>query len=268
MRGVAHVGVLRALRAHAIAPDMYVGTSVGSFVAALAAGGMSPQEIEEVARSIRPDDILDYSWWGLLWKRRRATALCRGRALHDFVRRTLPQDDFARLLVPLYVFTVNLDTGQETVFGMEGFTQVPIHDAVVASCSIPGIFPPKRIHGYRFVDGSLTDSLPIKVALYHRADVVIAVYLDVLDATSPPARNGEATGISTVIARAQTILSRALLEWSLRYFDRSKVILIRPNVAKHGLFEFDDLDRLIAEGERAAETALDDPAAASRLRTD
>lgn len=257
MRGLAHIGVLKALRRRGIVPDTYVGTSVGSLIGAMAAGGMAPEEIEEVGLSVRSEDILDYSWWSLLWRRRRARALCRGRALHDFVRRVLPVDDFARLQVPLYVFAVNLDTGQEVTFGMAGFTEVPIHDCVVASCSIPGIFAPKRISRYHFVDGSLTDSLPIKVAVYLRAQRILAVHLDALGAGSAGRWADGSLGISAILTQAQAIQSQALVGWSLRHFERAPVVLVRPNVAGHGLFAFGEARSLIEEGERAAEEVLD-----------
>ena len=57
MKGLAHIGALKALHRHGIVPDEYIGTSVGSFIAAMAAGGLSPDQIEDIGLSIRREDI-------------------------------------------------------------------------------------------------------------------------------------------------------------------------------------------------------------------
>jgi NTE family protein len=82
MKGLAHIGALKALHRHGIVPDEYIGTSVGAYIAALAAGGLSADQIEDIGLSIRRGDILDYDWLGLLWKRGSSRSLYRGKALH------------------------------------------------------------------------------------------------------------------------------------------------------------------------------------------
>ncbi len=253
MKGLAHIGALKALHRHGLIPDEYVGTSVGGFIAALAAGGMSPSQMEEMALSLRAKDILDYDWKTLLFRRSRARSLYRGKALHDFVRRTLPEDRFDRLRHPLYITSVDLGTGQEVIWGLPGYTEIPVHDCVVASCSIPGIYPPKRINQYYFVDGGLVDTLPVKVAVYTKADLIVAVYLE------PPevsARRVERRGMGAILEQSQSILSRVLLRHNLHYFEKSPIVLIQPRVAEHGIFEFRDAAAVMAAGEEATEAAL------------
>lgn len=252
-KGLAHIGVLKVLERYGIAPDEYVGTSVGAYIGALAAGGMSAGEIEDVALSLRRGDILDYNWLGLLVHRGRARSLYRGKALHDFIRRTLPVDRFDRLPRPLYVTSVELASAREVIWGMPGYREVPIHDCVVASCAIPGIFPPKRINQHYFVDGSLVDTLPVKVAAYNKADLILAVYLEPRDAV---ASGIERKGIAAILQQSQSILSRTLARHNLRYFEREPIVLIQPRVADHGMFEFDHTAEVIRAGEEAAEAAL------------
>lgn len=254
MKGLAHVGVLKALRAWGVEPDEYVGTSAGSYVAALAAGGLAPDEIEETALSIRKADILDSNWLSLLWKRGEARSLYRGKAFHDFVRRTLPVDRFPELRKPLYMTAVNLTRAEEVIWGMPGLTEVPIHDCVVASCSIPGIFPPKRITRYYFVDGSLADTLPIKVAVYLNAEIIIGVYLESFDREH--SRANPPVGISDVLMQSQMVLSRTIFQHNLRHFQEAPLVLIRPFVGGFGMFQFEETAALIAEGERAANEVL------------
>jgi len=253
MKGLAHIGALKALHRHGIVPDEYIGTSVGGYIGALAAGGLSPDQIEDIGLSIRRHDILDYDWLGLLYKRGLSRSLYRGKALHDFFRRTLPIDRWDDLSKPLYVTSVDLGSGREVIWGMPGYREIPVHDCVVASCSIPGIYPPKKINEYHFVDGSLVDTLPIKVAVYTKADLILAVYLEPPDA---PATRIEKKGVAAILQQSQSILSRTLVRHNLHYFDRAPIVLIQPNVADHGIFDFEENAACIRAGELAAEVTL------------
>lgn len=254
MKGIAHVGVLKVLAKYGIEPDEYIGTSVGSLIGALAAGGLSPEQVEEVALNVHREDILDWNWIGLLWKRGRASSTNRGRAIHDFVRRVLPVDRFDQMKKPLYVTSVDLHTGREVVWGMPEFREVPVHDCVVASCAIPGVFPPKKILRYSFVDGSIVDTLPVKVAVYNKAEIIIASYLQ-----SQQSFRGKATaeaGIASVFEQALSIWSRTLTRHNLNYFSNFPIALIEPHVWNHGMFEFRRTAEVIAAGVTAAETTL------------
>lgn len=253
MKGLAHVGALKVLHRHGLVPDEYVGTSVGSYIAALAAGGLSPAQMEEVALSIRAKDILDYDWTTLLFRRSRARSLYRGKALHDLVRRTLPVDRFDLLPHPLFVSSVDLGTGREVIWGLPGYTEVPIHDCVVASCSIPGVYPPKKINQFYFVDGGLVDTLPVKVAVYTKADLIVAVYLEPPDVS---ARRVERRGMGAILEQSQSILSRALLRHNLHYFEKAPIVLVQPRVGDYGLFEFRNAAAIVAAGEEATVAAL------------
>lgn len=253
MKGLAHIGVLKALRDWGIEPDEYIGTSVGSFISALSAGGMNPEQVEDVGLSVTKSDIIDFNWLGLLWKRGGTRSLWRGKAFHDFVRRKLPVDRFEDLKKPLYMTAVNLTRGEEVIWGMPGLTQVPIHDCVVASCAIPGLYPPKKINRYYFVDGSLVDTLPIKVAVYLNAGLIIAVYLE---SSEPGGRMPPPVGMAGTLLQSQSILSRTLFQHNLRHFQEAPLVLVQPKIYGRGMFEFEDTAAVIAEGERAAHEAL------------
>lgn len=254
MKGIAHIGVLKVLHRLGIEPDEYIGTSVGSLIGALAAGGLSPAEIEDVALALRRQDILDWNWLGLLFKRSRAKSTHRGKALHDFVRRVLPVDRFDDLKRPLFLTSVDLHSGREVVWGMPGLREVPIHDCVVASCSVPGVFPPKRIYRQFFVDGSIADTLPVKIAVYNKAELIFAVYLQ-----SDLSFRGHAVteaGMASIFEQSLSIWSRTLTRHNLNYFSGANIILIEPRIWNHGMFEFRKTRDVIEAGARAAELTL------------
>lgn len=253
MKGLAHIGALKALYRHGIVPDEYVGTSVGSYIAALAAGGLSPEHIEEIGVSIRRKDILDYDWLGMICRPGRARSLYRGKALHDFFRRTLPIDRWDQLRRPLYVTSVDLGSMQEVVWGMPGYREIPVHDCVMASCSIPGIYPPKKINDYHFVDGSLVDVLPVKIPVYTKADLIIAVYLEPREV---PATRVEKKGAAAILQQSQSILSRTMVRHNMHYFEKAPIVLIQPHVSEYGIFDFENNAAVIRAGELAAEVTL------------
>jgi NTE family protein len=135
---------------------------------------------------------------------------------------------------------------------MPGLTEIPLHDCVVASCAIPGIFPPKRISRFSFVDGSLVDTLPVKIAVYNRADLIIAVFLECIGSPMDQPLNG----LASILGRSQSILSRTLMRLNLDHFNRAPIILIQPDVGAVGMFEFEKAGSLVDEGERAAREVL------------
>ena len=172
------------------------------------------------------------------------------------MRRILFEDRFERLKRPLYVTAVNLDTGEEVVWGMPGFTELPVHDAVVSSCSIPGIYPPKRIANAWFVDGGVADAVPVKVAAYNKAELIVAVYLDNLNGAAPGAEPAAEQGAAAIIAQAQNILSRTLFNQAVHRFKDQPVVWVRVSVAGYGLFDFKQTQHLIRIGELAAASAF------------
>ena len=254
LKGLAHIGVLKVLASHGIIPDEYVGTSVGSIVAALAAGGLRPEEIERIALSIRRSDILDYDWKGLLLRRSKVRSLYRGDALRAWLRRVLPVGRFDRLLKPAFFTSVDMITCQEVTWGAPGTRHLPLADCVAASCAIPGFYPPMEIEGRNYVDGTLVDALPLRAATASASDLILAVYLDEVDTTPMPALPG--LGIGAILEQAQSIMSLNLLSLRLNHFSQAPVTIIRPHVRSHRMFQFDKTREVIRAGEEAALQAL------------
>jgi len=261
LKGLAHIGVLKVLATHGIVPDEYVGTSVGSVVAALAAGGLMPEEIERIALDIRRADILDYDWKGLILRRGRVRSLYKGVALRSWLRRVLPVDRFDQLLKPAYFTSVDINSGEEIVWGRPASSDLPLHLCVAASCAIPGIYPPIEVGGRNCLDGSLVDTLPVRSTTAGPSDLILAVYLDEVEPAN--ARSIHRLGIGAILEQAQSIVSQTLLHLRLHRFNRAPVVIIRPQVRSHGMFQFDRTDEVIRAGEEAALKAIaTDPALA------
>jgi NTE family protein len=161
-RGFAHVGVIKALDAAGIHADIVVGSSSGSVVAAIYAGGRDAQALEAMALGIEDGDLIDVTLFG--------PGRVQGEALQNFVNQALGNRSIEALDRAFAVVATERATNTMTIFN-RGNTGL----AVRASSSIPNVFWPVLIEGREYVDGGVTSRVPVAVARRMGADVVIAV---------------------------------------------------------------------------------------------
>ncbi len=257
LRGLAHVGVLKAIQALGIPIHEYLGTSMGSIICALAAGGMDIQEMERLALALKDEGILDLSLTHFVRTALRARSVYKGEKLQQYIERIVPIDSFKLLDKPLLVNSVELSRGEEVFWGSEGFDDIPIHEAVYGSCALPGIFPPLVVDGSQYVDGGILTNLAIRMARQRNADLIIAVNLG-LPALSRAHEVPEQRGIIDILLQSNAITMRRILQLQLRDFYEYPVIMIEPHIPTRRMFDFDETDRSIRAGERAALNVLRD----------
>jgi NTE family protein len=257
LRGLAHIGVLKAIRALGVPIHEYIGTSMGSLICALAAGGMDNQEMERRALSLKSSDILDFDALRLLTSGFKAIALHRGKRLHHYIENIIPIDSFKLLDKPLLVNSVELRSGEEVFWGSEGYDDIPVHEAVYSSVALPGIFPPSRLGNSYYVDGGIGTNLPVHIARRRSADLIIAVNLG-MSALGGPPEPVEPSGIIDMISQSSGIMMRRILQLQLREFYEYPLILIEPHSPTWRMFDFNEIDRSIRAGERAALNVLRD----------
>ena len=161
-RGFAHIGVIKALEAAGIRVDLVVGSSSGSVVAALYAGGNDAHALEAMALGLVDSDLIDFTLFG--------PGRVQGDALQDYVNKALANRSIEALSRPFAVVATERTSNTMTVFN-RGNTGL----AVRASSSIPNVFWPVLIEGREYVDGGLTSRVPVAVAQRMGADVIIAV---------------------------------------------------------------------------------------------
>ncbi len=165
-RGLAHIGVLRALENANIQPDYLAGTSMGGVIAAGYAAGLSPDDLEQIA--------LKYASVRKLWRLADPTlprrGLFQGERLLTFFDKQMKGATFADLRIPLTLIAVDLNNGQE-VHLQEG----SVAEAVRATVSVPGLLTPVENNGQRLVDGGLLNNVPVDVVRKMGSDVILAV---------------------------------------------------------------------------------------------
>jgi NTE family protein len=228
-RGFAHIGVIKSLEAQGIVPDIVVGTSAGSVVGALYAGGMSGFEMQKLALQMEEGMVLD---WTLPNR-----GVLKGEALQAFINQKLRNQSIQKLPKPLGVVATDLQSGEMVLF-RQGNTGM----AVRASSTLPGIFQPVEISGRDYVDGGLTSPVPAQAARTMGADFVIAVDI------SNVGRREKLTGTMDVMLQTFAIMGHAISQHELEDAD----VVIRPKTAAISSTDFEDRHLAILEGEKAA----------------
>jgi len=166
-RGWAHIGVLRALAAAGIAPDVVCGTSIGSLVGGAYLGGQL-DILETWVRSITWLDVV-----GLMDVTLRRGGVIAGEKLFAGLRKLHPDVRIEALPKPFAAVATDLATGRE-LWLQHG----ALLDAVRASSSLPGLLRPVRLGNQWLVDGGLVNPVPVSVCRALGAEVVIAVNLN------------------------------------------------------------------------------------------
>ncbi|MDO9219077.1 MAG: patatin-like phospholipase family protein [Lacisediminimonas sp.] len=236
-RGFAHVGVIKALEAQGIVPDLIVGTSAGSVVGALYAAGNTGFALNKLALEMDEAAISD---WAVPWFS-RSTGLIKGDAIQNYINRAVNNLPLEKMKIRFAVAATDLATGAPILFE-RGNTGI----AVRASSAVPGIFQPVRIGERLYVDGGLVSPVPVRFAREMGADFVIAVNIS---AEPEPQPSG-----STLDMLLQTfsIMGQTINGYELRDAN----VVIRPALGAMRGSDFAGRNLAILAGERAVANAL------------
>ena len=233
-KGFAHIGVIKMLEANGITPVVVSGTSAGSVVGALYASGMDAYAMQEKAFALDESRIRDVSLF--------SGGVVKGQKLQDYVNELVGGRSLDRMKKPFAVVATKLENGERTVF-VRGNTG----QAVRASSSIPGVFEAVEIGKAHYVDGGVVSPVPVDAARELGADFVIAV-----DISSKANGIASPTSLLGNVNQSITIMGQKLGALELQRAD----IVIRPKISDIGAADFEQMNRAILEGERAAQAAL------------
>lgn len=258
MKGLAHIGVLAALEQRGWQPARIIGNSVGALVAAAWLSGLTARELEEMALQLQRRDLFRVAHRNMALKRMRSPALYHGEPLEHFARGLLGDVTFDELRCQLLVNTVDLDAGMQVFWGTDGFRDVPVVEAVIASCALPGYLPPREIRGRFYVDGASVANFPIRAAAALEQDLVIGV-----DVGSSGMRRTAVAGegFAAVYGRAIELGIEMMRNTDLLGWTTPPLVLIQPQVEDVGLLAFNRNAELVEAGYRAALETIDEPGA-------
>jgi len=286
-RGWAHIGVLRALNAAGIYPDIIAGTSIGAVVGGCYVAG-ELGTLEQFARNLTRRKVL-----GFLDINFSGSGLINGQRLCDILNQTLKGATIEAMPKRFVAVATELGTGHEI-----WLARGRLVDAIRASYALPGIFRPVAINGRWLFDGALVNPIPVSVCRALGARYVIAVSLSSdscgrgtvvphMEAASeepqllqaepePPfgviARNGRAVkkllqrqvfgrtdngpGISRVMMEAFNIVQDRIAR--SRLAGDPPDVIIQPRLPAFGLFDFHRAEALIECGNAATKREIED----------
>jgi NTE family protein len=233
-RGIAHIGVLKVLEEEGIPVRVVTGTSVGALIGACYCSGLSLDEMQDVAHSVR---FTTFARWTL-----SRYGFASNDRMVSFLTRTLKCKTFEDLCIPLGVTATDFNTGEGVVFHSGS-----IIDPVRASCAYPGMFLPVEIRGRYLIDGMLSHPVPTRPLLEMGADRVLAVHLKGTWAVGGPPRH-----LFDVIGQSFAIAQDAMSSLWRRAAD----LVVEPDIAGFAYDDFKRADDLIHAGEVAMREAL------------
>jgi len=267
-RGLAHIGVLKALEEQNIAIDFIAGTSMGAAVGGLYAAGWRAQELERM--------VLELDWqWALsdtqprqqvpfrrkqddrdfLLKQKLSfrddgslglpLGVIQGQNLNLLLESWLVHSnevrDFDKLPIPFRAVATDIASGEKVVFAAGHLPQ-----AIRASMSIPAAFTPAEVDGRLLVDGGMVDNIPIDVARQMGATRIIAI-----DIGTPLAPREQLKSVFDVLNQTTTLMTRKNSEAQLATL-KSDDILIQPALSAYGSGDFIHAEQIIEAGYQAA----------------
>ena len=232
-RGFAHIGVIKALEAQGIYPEIVVGTSAGAVVGSMYAAGNSGFALQKTAMEMDEATISD---WALpLFG--KSSGVLKGEALQTYVNKAVKNVPMEKLKLKFGAVATDLANGQPILFARGNTGQ-----AVRASSSVPSVFQPVTIAGHQYVDGGLVAPVPVRFAREMGADFIIAVNIS----TQTDAQ--AAVSSLEVLLQTFSIMGQRLNHYELKDAD----IVIQPALGKMGGNDFAGRNLAIMAGEQAA----------------
>ena len=241
-RGFAHVDVITVLEEAGLKPQIVVGTSAGSLVAALYATGKTSAQLQQTALNMEEVAITD--WMLPIFGR----GMFRGEALARYVNELTANRLIENMVIPLGIVATDINSGQAVLF-QKGDTGT----AVRAFSAVPAVFVPVRINGRDYVDGGLVSPVPVRFARQMGADIVVAADI------SNPSEANPATDTLQILLQTFAIMGKSINQYELRDAD----VVVRPSLVGLKSADFSACQRAMDAGRAAMLAAL--PALKARL---
>jgi NTE family protein len=236
-RGFAHIGVIKSLESQGIRPNIVVGASAGSVIAALYASGYSGLDLNRIGLNLDEAAIADwaYPFAG------RFGGLIKGDALQNMVNREVQNKTIEQMSIPLGIVATELQTGKGVLF-RRGDTGL----AVRASCSVPGVFQPAIIQRKEYVDGGLVAPVPVRYAQEMGANFIIAVNI------SSDTSAFNSNGTLGLLQQTINIMQQSINQYEIGRAD----VVITPQLKQMGSADFRSRNAAILAGELAAQEKI------------
>lgn len=235
MRGVAHIGVLKALEEHGIVPTHIAGSSAGAIVGAMYAAGIPWSEILHFFKTTTIFSISRYAF-------NKPGFIDTAKFYNDF-KTYFPNDNFSALEKKLFVTATNITDGTLKIFSTGQLIK-----PLMSSASFPGIFTPTEINGSYYIDGGILNNFPIET-LKGSCEKIIGVFVNPLEKMDIKDLNHS----YKVIERAFKIKNASEFNAKLTECD---VIIYPKELVKYTMFGMNNTDIIFNLGYEAAMKSL------------
>ncbi|MDR2962998.1 MAG: patatin-like phospholipase family protein [Bacteroidales bacterium] len=224
-RGVVQLGIMQALREHDIAPSVIAGTSMGAINGLFLADGYTPKETYEILIKNFKHSVYTPRW----------RAVKKGFVnLIPMFKKYIQATCFEELKMPFYVSATNLNTGKNEI--VSAGTQ--LFDFVVASASIPIVFPPHVINGHHYVDGGVSNNFPTAVLL-GKCDKIVGIHVNHLS---------EENNIHNMFGVVERIYRIAIHSVIADRFEICDYCFDPEEIMKYSMFDFDKMTEIYKLG--------------------
>lgn len=239
-KGVAHAGVLKFLEEQNILPEIFSCCSAGSIVATLYAAGKKPEEILEFFKS-----VYFFHWRHFIINQ---PGLVSSKVFRNYLSPVFGEKTLGELPISVKIVATELISGKEIIFSED----TKIMDAIISSCSVPGITTPYLVDGNMFSDGGVLNNFPADI-IREDCEKLIGVYV------SPPldVEQKDLGTIKSVLSRAYELLSYRVEKYKFGYCDW---FITSKELSSFGMFErkTDRLNEIFQIGYESAKKSFEE----------
>ncbi|MCF7871195.1 MAG: patatin-like phospholipase family protein [Candidatus Omnitrophica bacterium] len=264
-RGLAHIGIIKELEKAGIIPDIIVGASMGSVIGGAYALFANAEILEKkVLELVKNKDLSKLESLAaprteeekeivfqrlatfvsklFLWNLRAINgSITDGIKIKEIINKLINSKKFSDTKIKFACTAIDINWGKEMLF-TKGF----LSDAIFASISIPGVFPPVKQGDKLLVDGGIINMVPVAVAEKLGADITIAIDAS-LDIKPTEFKHGH-----DILFRTEMIKEKEIGKLKMQSAD----IIIRPDVGSYSWAGFSKINALIKKGEKAAKEKI------------
>lgn len=240
-RGIAHIGVLKELEKNKIKIDFLSACSMGALIGAYYALEGDIKELEKIALSFNKkralNKIIDLNW--------PKNSLIKGKKIYAFIKELVQDKKFSDTNIPFKIISTDLKSGKEIIL-----EDGKLADAIMASISVPGIFPPVKIKEKYLLDGGLVNPTPIDTVKEMGSDLIIGVdfFINNQEIFNKPT-------LFNVLMQSYEIIREMAVKNKLQ--KNKNLFIIKPEIRNTiDSFKFHKIEKFIVSGEKAAQKEI------------
>jgi NTE family protein len=234
-KGIAHIGVIKAMEEEGIKATHVAGTSSGAIIGSLYAAGYPYEEILSFVKGVNLFKINKYAL--------SKPGFVDSEKFYNDFKKYFPDDNFSRLKIPMHITATDVLSGSLKVF-----SSGEIIRPILASAAFPGVFTPVKIGSAYYIDGGTLNNFPVDV-LRNQCNRIIGVYVN-------PFRKleiGDLKHTYQVLERAYQIRAASKSTYK---FDDCDLLIAPEGINKYGTFSAKDVDAIFDLGYNTAKELM------------